>query len=441
MIKVFLVEDEVVVRNGIKNGVDWESEGFDFVGEAGDGELAYPIIKEKAPDILITDIKMPFMDGLELSKAVKKDFPNIKIIILSGHNEFQYAKEAIQIGIVEYLLKPISSVKLLETVNVIAQKVRKEREEQVLSLAEVLDEGKKLDELVERYRMQLIAIMKDYPNMGYFGGIGKNVSRLCEVKDSYHESEKAFAKGFLEQENAILSEGATESLGSAQVVLQGLGSMEQNRKMIEKFMRSGVTGEVSQFIEMYFDAWDDKHLESVLLRQYVIIDSYITILAYAKDLGGNPDELEQACGSLQDISSRISSVENTKTYMTTLLTNMFVFREKLSEKNGSRVISKAKEYIAKQYMKESISLNDIAAHVNMSPSYFSTLFAKEEGKTFVEYLTEVRMDQVKELLMNSDMRTSEIGYQVGYKDAHYFSHIFKKTQGCSPKEYRVRGKV
>lgn len=116
-IKVFLVEDEMVIRRGIKNSIDWEKEGYIFCGEASDGELAYPMIIKEKPDILITDIRMPFMDGLELCKLVKKELPNIKILILSGYDEFDYAKEAIRLGVTEYLLKPISSGKLLETTN------------------------------------------------------------------------------------------------------------------------------------------------------------------------------------------------------------------------------------------------------------------------------------------------------------------------------------
>lgn len=128
MLKVFLVEDEVVMRNGIKNNIPWEKEGFEFVGEASDGELAYPLIKKEKPDILITDIKMPFMDGLELSRIVKKEMPQIKILILSGYNEFDYAKQAINIGVTQYLLKPISSAKLLEAVKEVGALIEKERE-------------------------------------------------------------------------------------------------------------------------------------------------------------------------------------------------------------------------------------------------------------------------------------------------------------------------
>lgn len=93
------------------------------------------------------------------------------------------------------------------------------------------------------------------------------------------------------------------------------------------------------------------------------------------------------------------------------------------------------------YMSETISLNAVAASVNMNPSYVSSIFRQEVGKTFVEYLTEIRMEKAKELLMCSSKKTSEIGYEVGYKDSHYFSYIFKKTQKCTPKEYRARGKM
>ena len=103
MLKIFLVEDEFVVREGIKNNVDWEAHGYDFCGEASDGELAYSMIQKEKPDIVITDIRMPFMDGLTLSKLIKKEMPWIEIIILTGHAEFEYAKEGIKIGVAQYL--------------------------------------------------------------------------------------------------------------------------------------------------------------------------------------------------------------------------------------------------------------------------------------------------------------------------------------------------
>ena len=129
MYKVFLVEDEITIREGIKNKIRWEDEGFKIVGDESDGELAYPLIIKEQPDILITDIRMPFMDGLELCKLLRKDMPQLKIIIVSGYSDFGYAQQAIDIGVNEYLLKPITSTKLLAAVKNAASAIEKERRE------------------------------------------------------------------------------------------------------------------------------------------------------------------------------------------------------------------------------------------------------------------------------------------------------------------------
>ena len=128
MIKVFLVEDETIIRQGIKNNIDWRSNGFELVGEAGDGEYAYPMILKSQPDILLTDVKMPFMDGLELSRLVKKALPRTKIIVISGYNEFDYAKEAIKIGISDYLLKPVTSASLMDALKKVSDQIFEEQE-------------------------------------------------------------------------------------------------------------------------------------------------------------------------------------------------------------------------------------------------------------------------------------------------------------------------
>lgn len=129
MIKVFLVEDEFVVREGIKKNIDWSAHGYDFCGEASDGELAYPLIQKLRPEIVITDIRMPFMDGLELSRLIKKELPQTEIIILSGFEEFEYAKEAINLGVAQYLTKPINSEDLLREIDLLSEKIKAGKEE------------------------------------------------------------------------------------------------------------------------------------------------------------------------------------------------------------------------------------------------------------------------------------------------------------------------
>ena len=128
--KVFFVEDEVVTREGIRDSVAWQASGFEFCGEAADGEIALPLLRTTRPDVLITDIKMPFMDGLQLSKIVREHMPWIKIIILSGHDEFEYAQEAINLGVTDYLLKPVTVQKLQTALQKLALQLDQERKEQ-----------------------------------------------------------------------------------------------------------------------------------------------------------------------------------------------------------------------------------------------------------------------------------------------------------------------
>lgn len=539
-IKVFLVEDEMVIRRGIKNSIDWEKEGYIFCGEASDGELAYPMIIKEKPDILITDIRMPFMDGLELCKLVKKELPNIKILILSGYDEFDYAKEAIRLGVTEYLLKPISSGKLLEALNGVSESIRREKEDKDLvrkymeemrentehekqkffeqmiagnlSMADALETGKKyemnlsagmynlllfrftlgkekrksgellgeaeyaieklterleyvfefqrgvegwafllmadneeqMSERVKELSKDLEEIMKNYSTIAYFGGIGQPVARLRELEESFREAERALAARFTMELNRIIS---VEDIRMAQNVdtlddieITSFGEIEKTRTMLEKFLNNGAEDEIDEFVDVYINELPEENLKSVLMRQYIIMDAYIVMMSFCEKIEGIEGEMQAQSEELKNSMKTIQTLEEIKNYIRMLLKKIIGVRDTISGRRYSNIIEIAKDQIRKTYMSDEISLNTIAAEVGMSPSYFSSIFSKGMGKTFVEYLTEIRMDRAKELLMCSSMKTSEIGYEVGYKDPHYFSYIFKKTQNCTPKEFRARGK-
>lgn len=539
-IKVFLVEDEMVIRRGIKNSIDWEKEGYIFCGEASDGELAYPMIIKEKPDILITDIRKPFMDGLELCKLVKKELPNIKILILSGYDEFDYAKEAIRLGVTEYLLKPISSGKLLEALNGVSESIRREKEDKDLvrkymeemrentehekqkffeqmiagnlSMADALETGKKyemnlsagmynlllfrftlgeenrksgellgeaeyaieklterleyvfefqrgvegwafllmadneeqMSERVKELSKDLEEIMKNYSTIAYFGGIGQPVARLRELEESFREAERALAARFTMELNRIIS---VEDIRMAQNVdtlddieITSFGEIEKTRTMLEKFLNNGAEDEIDEFVDVYINELPEENLKSVLMRQYIIMDAYIVMMSFCEKIEGIEGEMQAQSEELKNSMKTIQTLEEIKNYIRMLLKKIIGVRDTISGRRYSDIIEIAKDQIRKTYMSDEISLNTIAAEVGMSPSYFSSIFSKEMGKTFVEYLTEIRMDRAKELLMCSSMKTSEIGYEVGYKDPHYFSYIFKKTQNCTPKEFRARGK-
>ncbi|MBP5669027.1 MAG: response regulator, partial [Lachnospiraceae bacterium] len=143
--KVFLVDDEIVVREGIRESFPWDDTPYALVGEAPDGEMALPMIRDTNPDIVITDIKMPFMDGLELCRILRGQMPWIGIIVLSGYDEFEYARRCIQLGVREYLLKPINAEELREVLDKVSRQLQEERKslEHAASLRARMESGGK----------------------------------------------------------------------------------------------------------------------------------------------------------------------------------------------------------------------------------------------------------------------------------------------------------
>ena len=128
-IRVFLVEDESIVREGLRDLIPWEQYGFVFSGEASDGEVALPMVRRIRPDILITDIKMPFMDGLSLSRLVNRELPDTKIIILSGYDDFEYAQQAIELHVDQYLLKPITKANMVKALEQTKRRIEEEQDQ------------------------------------------------------------------------------------------------------------------------------------------------------------------------------------------------------------------------------------------------------------------------------------------------------------------------
>ena len=133
-----------------------------------------------------------------------------------------------------------------------------------------------------------------------------------------------------------------------------------------------------------------------------------------------------------------STVEQSREYMCKVFEAAMELRDAVSQQKYSSLLQKARNYIEENYANEEISLNMTAAAVNLSPNHFSTIFSQETGQTFIEFLTSVRMKKAKELLRSTTMKTAEIAFAVGYKDAHYFSYLFKKTQECTPREFRSK---
>jgi two-component system response regulator YesN len=223
MLKVFMAEDEFVVRDGIRKNVDWRGHGYDFCGEASDGELALPMIRKLRPDIIITDIRMPFMDGLELAKLVRRELPGTEIIILTGYEKFEYAKKGIEIGVSEYLLKPVKGDDLLKAVDSAAGRIREKQKDL---------------ELFERY--------------------------------SRH----------MQEHDAVISPEDEE------LDLQNVDTSGIDQTALLKFLREGNAEDVDDFVEKSFGDSARGAMKSTVFRQYVVIDAFMCVNRFCRNLSG-----------------------------------------------------------------------------------------------------------------------------------------------------------
>lgn len=540
MISVFLVEDEFVVREGIKKNVDWSSSGISFLGEAPDGELAYPLIQKLRPDIVITDIKMPFMDGLDLSRLIRKELPGTKIIILSGYGDFDYAKQAIGIGVTDYLLKPISPEKLLEAVRRVAALVREERgkeenlrrfEEEMkenetlarskyfeevisgqLSSADIICRGQsrkinfaagwfcivlyevndtaqsgeamcysgrvvqftealqkrekelphvdifprgveglaflvkadsesELDENTGAMLSLLGSLREAVGGLRYFAAIGKPTHRPKEIAESFYSARRVFAYRYLGQKNRTVHYDESESFKVVDDIPRDTIEIDVggfDRNAVRNFLRNGLLSEAPAFAANFFVQLGENSLASMMFRQYVAMDLYLCAADFLRQMEYGEEEVRKRIGDIGTISAALVSVQQTKDCLTKLIGHAVEARDNKATKRYGKLIEDAKEYIGKNYANGEISLNATAQSVNLSPNHFSTIFSQETGSTFIEYLTDLRMEKAREMLRCTDRKTSEIAYLVGYQDPHYFSYLFRKINNCSPREYREK---
>lgn len=532
MLKVFLVEDEVIIREGIKKNIDWAGNGYDFCGEASDGELAYPMIMKIKPDIVITDIKMPFMDGLKLSRLIKELMPSVEIIILSGYEEFEYAKEAIKLGVAQFLSKPISGDELLKEVNQVAAKINEKKKEDEIkliyekemaesqqterknlfqhlvsgekSMSELLDiskelgislsamwyniillsieatnhsnrefsnnrlkaenelamyedehiivfdrnlEGKALlikgdspeeiSDIAEKYLDYLKNVASKYDNIRYYAGIGTPVCRMGELMNSYKSAGHAFAHRFFDNESRIvksdnLNNADTQGLLKNEIKVGDIDSKLFDRNKIRSFLKSGERSEITYFLDEFFDSLGANALSSNIFRGYILMDIYFCVTEFVEELSYKKDEIKP----VDEQFNQGADLEGLIGYCADIIDKAIMLRDNAASNRYGDIVESILSYIDENYADDELSLNSVASYVKFSPSHLSMIFSQETGHTFIKYLTDYRMNKAKELLKCSSKRSSEIALEVGYKDPHYFSYLFKKLTGETPTQYR-----
>lgn len=523
MYRVFLVEDESLIRQGIKNLIAWNDYGFSFAGEAADGELAWQQIQKDTPDIVITDIRMPFMDGLELSRLIKRNYPQITVIILSGYDDFSYAKEAIGIGVDQYLLKPLTREQLTDVLLEVKKKKEKEQEkfqymeqfsrevQEYLTSShrgffEALVSGKYIvSDLLERserlgihlaaeaYNIILVLVEdkriheayqveeKDYQAELYhavehregidmfsagvdliaflvksskedimqktesfakeLGDIitstiayGEPEFRLSMIKQCYQSARRRlfYIEGSIAEEKSDLySEEEMQMLTS-----HNIEASKVDQRIVEKFLANGLQSDLSCFVDDYFASLGENAMRSFLFRQYIVMHIMFTVKSFVEKLS-LPKETAKADLTVDsELLDAFSSIDSAKEYTTMFMSRALEVRDQNAQSKYSSMMDKVIRYLKENFSDHEITLGKVAQVANVSAPYFSGVFSQQMGKTFVEYLTELRMEQARELLRCTDKSSGDIAYEVGYNDSHYFSFLFKKVNGCSPRDYR-----
>lgn len=516
MYKVFLVDDEALIREGIKNLIDWGQYGFSFAGEASDGEMAWPMIQKIQPDLILTDVKMPFMDGLELSRLVKKEMPKITIAIISGYDEFSYAKQALSIGVNEYLLKPVSRKQLIETLITLKEKMDAQHERTKAwdsqmkeyleasrnSLLDALLNGRKsVPELLSWAKRLEIDLTAEQYNVVYLrlGGAEYDPAQLVEIQDrircEFPDIEGVFhcniggvgiafliAAGQAELESkkqqcihsaelicekkSALSEWLIESGAPVSRLSSVAGSFQEvrgrteqkyirsgysgaqidfdpntmnpamfDRKLIGKFLSVGQREQIAEFVRSYFLSMQTQAMESLLFRQYLVLHIQFCVNFFLQHISRDEGENREYRTDSPAMES-FTTLESTEQYVQGLMEYAISVRDSAANHRYNGIIRKAVEYMEQHYSDSDIDLNTVAQVVNVRSTYLSAVFSQQMGKTFVEYLTGLRMEKARALLRCTDKSSGDIAFEVGYNNPHYFSSLFKKVNGCTPRDYR-----
>lgn len=544
---VLLVDDEEEVIQIIRKKMDWEAMGFQVVGCAHNGVEALEMAEELQPDVVMTDIKMPYMDGLALGRKLKELYRTVKIIIFSGFDEFEYAKEAVKIEVEEYILKPINAAELREVFQRIRTKLDRELSEKrdvdklrsyyleslpllqenfYTSLIEGRISEEKIGHYLANYQIRLegpcyiVTILHistpeaqtDMPplllsvsvkklaeeqlaesgwngrTLMYLGdivvisqlkcqeevtgytdfmdelcrmakhlcgarvtaGIGHVCDRLPDLRLSWQGARSAVSYRVIY--------GNTRAINIAEIDPQENADErweEQAIQQILKRIRMGSREELEQELSGCVQRFTEKG--SSLQKYRIFIMGLMAEISrfcdnnrldmneiYGQELPEGGEETGEyrirAANLTMDIYSRGLEAESPEELWDWMLEICGRLQEAVQKEHQNvtkSFVTRAEEYVREHYADRNVSIETVCRELGVSAAYFSTIFKKETGKTFISYLTDYRMERAVELLMTTDSRTYEIAEKVGYSDPNYFSYVFKKKYNMSPSKYRT----
>ena len=514
--KVLIADDELLVRIGLKTSIDWESNGFIVVGEARNGKEAIDLFEKQHPDIFITDVSMPNMNGLELIQVLKHKQENLKSIILTHYDNFNYAQQAINLGVVGYLLKSnLTEENLLNYLNkaasqispsapdtnpsvnlpdiedflhqetLTAEKIQKLKaeyfpyEDYVASVmkfhtqnsdpdfpairianfekvisnisSQVFNDAKfRVVPFISRHKalfilninnyssredtyriMEKMMILlknniKKYLNLNMSIGISTQKHGIASISQLVQEANAACSFSFFEKNNiAVYAEVGNKKNGPPVPF-----DIKELNRQLEKTSAAGI----KKIIDQYFDQQKESRDTDYLQR------TFRDLIDNIREVSGNTisekTDFLDTIRSDNDIIDRFHNITSLKHYLVDMYTESInSFAQEDDAAQNSYIIRKSMDYI-KKHSADNISLLTVAEHAEVSRSYLSFLFKQELGINFSAYITEIRVEKAKELLLNSNKKIYEIAEQVGFDSPYYFSKVFKEKCGMTCKEFR-----
>ncbi|WP_238918429.1 response regulator [Clostridium sp. YIM B02555] len=534
--KIMIVDDEEEIRLGIIKKIDWEAYGFVVVGDAENGQDALEKAEKLQPDVIMTDIKMPYMDGLELGKKLVELMPSTKIIVFSGCDDFEYAHQAIKINVVEYVLKPINSVEFIEVLQRLKSQLDKEYDEkrnletlykhyveslpvireqflvgmlegrisgsqwkdqsenlgidfkyEYISVALIRADGvlmlednkdsadagiqkeptlvpisikKMVDETMDKYTkfvsfiysdmvvvignliekndiLQFIKgineICKEYMrimDLNISAGIGYVYNDPAEMRFSYRSAQNALDYRFILGTGKAIYIDDVEPDNSIHLQLD-----EQEERVMLNAIKISSEEEITEAIDNLFKKFQDLLLPFNQYRIY-LMEIMTSILKLVQNYNLDINEIFGENFNCYSYLEAFDSIDEVKKWITNkaIKINDYIKKERIN--SSMLLIEKAKQYIKESYSDSDVSVEKLCSKLHVSPTYFSTIFKKETGENFVNYLTTVRLEEAVKLLNTTDDKTYMIAEKVGYPEANYFSYVFKKKFGVSPSKYR-----
>ncbi len=527
MYKVILVDDEDEVREGIKLKIDWRSCGFELVGDYDNGRDALEVLEPLQPDVIITDICMPFMDGLELAGKALQSLRDVKTVILTGYEDFDYAQQAIKLKVNDFLLKPINSQEFTGFLLKLKSELDRERQkrEDLSQLRHQLNQSLPL--LKERFLERMVVsrlkpeeIERKFLYFQLFLSGPAYLALTMDIDDHDKRSESDYDAELLqfaafnivqeifERENGgiafrtrdtktvVFMSGSpreTEMLAQSLAshakysinkylrlsVSIGIGRTCRDKQLLFKSYQEALSAldyrfllgknriisiddlEYGKTVEHFsYDEWEKKLLSAMRAGNRNQVKSVLE--EWMEDLRKTNPSIEKCYGSVYKLVvalmnhitesgfdekevlggypfiqiTAMKTLDDVTVWLYATCERILAFlNEKRNDVAKSQMIL-AEKFIQDNYNQDHLSLRHVCSHIFMSISYFSLLFKEHTGETFVEYLTRIRMEKAKELLVNTQLKTYEIASRVGFGDPQYFSVIFKRSTGMSPKEYR-----